>query len=52
MSGSEGLLSVDYEVSGRVQGVFFRKYTQVRGGEGGGGAGGALPAARSGPWGR
>lgn len=28
MSGSEGLLSVDYEVSGRVQGVFFRKYTQ------------------------
>lgn len=38
MSGSEGLLSVDYEVSGRVQGVFFRKYTQVRGGVGGGGA--------------
>ncbi|NXC40028.1 ACYP1 protein, partial [Penelope pileata] len=24
----QGLLSVDYEVSGRVQGVFFRKYTQ------------------------
>ncbi|NXI61124.1 ACYP1 protein, partial [Anseranas semipalmata] len=23
-----GLVSVDYEVSGRVQGVFFRKYTQ------------------------
>lgn len=23
------LLSVDYEVYGRVQGVFFRKYTQV-----------------------
>lgn len=30
MAGSEGLVSVDYEVSGRVQGVFFRKYTQVR----------------------
>lgn len=30
MAGSEGLMSVDYEVSGRVQGVFFRKYTQVR----------------------
>ncbi|POI28437.1 hypothetical protein CIB84_007813 [Bambusicola thoracicus] len=28
MAGSEGLVSVDYEVSGRVQGVFFRKYTQ------------------------
>ncbi|NP_001161477.1 acylphosphatase-1 [Gallus gallus] len=28
MAGSEGLMSVDYEVSGRVQGVFFRKYTQ------------------------
>lgn len=28
VAGSEGLLSVDYEVSGRVQGVFFRKYTQ------------------------
>nr|prf acylphosphatase isozyme Ch2 [Gallus gallus] len=27
-AGSEGLMSVDYEVSGRVQGVFFRKYTQ------------------------
>lgn len=26
---SEELLSVDYEVFGRVQGVFFRKYTQV-----------------------
>ena len=25
----EDLLSVDYEVFGRVQGVFFRKYTQV-----------------------
>ncbi|KTG44980.1 hypothetical protein cypCar_00028314 [Cyprinus carpio] len=25
---SEELLSVDYEVFGRVQGVFFRKYTQ------------------------
>lgn len=32
MAGSEGLMSVDYEVSGRVQGVFFRKYTQVRAG--------------------
>ncbi|NXF59069.1 ACYP1 protein, partial [Ciccaba nigrolineata] len=28
MAEGEGLLSVDYEVSGRVQGVFFRKYTQ------------------------
>lgn len=28
MSG-EDLLSVDYEVFGRVQGVFFRKCTQV-----------------------
>lgn len=27
---SEELLSVDYEVLGRVQGVFFRKYTQVK----------------------
>lgn len=26
---SEELLAVDYEVFGRVQGVFFRKYTQV-----------------------
>ncbi|XP_016387321.1 acylphosphatase-1 [Sinocyclocheilus rhinocerous] len=26
---SEELLCVDYEVFGRVQGVFFRKYTQV-----------------------
>lgn len=31
MAEGEGLLSVDYEVSGKVQGVFFRKYTQVRG---------------------
>ncbi|NXL31774.1 ACYP1 protein, partial [Glaucidium brasilianum] len=29
MAEGEGLLSVDYEVSGRVQGVFFRKYTQT-----------------------
>ncbi|XP_074765326.1 acylphosphatase-1 [Athene noctua] len=29
MAEAEGLLSVDYEVSGRVQGVFFRKYTQT-----------------------
>ncbi|KAK2878308.1 hypothetical protein Q8A67_019099 [Cirrhinus molitorella] len=28
---SEELLSVDYEVFGRVQGVFFRKYTQSEG---------------------
>ncbi|XP_053923175.1 acylphosphatase-1 [Cuculus canorus] len=28
MAEAEGLLSVDYEVFGRVQGVFFRKYTQ------------------------
>ncbi|XP_065611765.1 acylphosphatase-1 [Cyrtonyx montezumae] len=28
MAGGEVLVSVDYEVSGRVQGVFFRKYTQ------------------------
>lgn len=34
MAEGEGLLSVDYEVSGKVQGVFFRKYTQVRGGAG------------------
>ncbi|KAL7862282.1 hypothetical protein SRHO_G00137230 [Serrasalmus rhombeus] len=27
----EELLSVDYEVYGRVQGVFFRKYTQSEG---------------------
>ncbi|XP_056152345.1 acylphosphatase-1 [Lampris incognitus] len=27
----EDLLSVDYEVFGRVQGVFFRKYTQTEG---------------------
>ncbi|RLW09921.1 hypothetical protein DV515_00002101 [Chloebia gouldiae] len=30
MADGEGLLSVDYEVHGKVQGVFFRKYTQVR----------------------
>ncbi|KAM6275131.1 acylphosphatase-1 [Porphyrio hochstetteri] len=28
MAEAEGLLSVDYEVFGTVQGVFFRKYTQ------------------------
>ncbi|XP_052010037.1 acylphosphatase-1-like [Xyrauchen texanus] len=28
---TEELLSVDYEVYGRVQGVFFRKYTQSEG---------------------
>lgn len=26
---NEVLISVDYEIFGRVQGVFFRKYTQV-----------------------
>lgn len=25
----EDLISVDYEIFGKVQGVFFRKYTQV-----------------------
>ncbi|PWA16549.1 acylphosphatase-1 [Gambusia affinis] len=30
MSG-EGLISVDYEIFGKVQGVFFRKYTQAEG---------------------
>ncbi|KAM3595036.1 uncharacterized protein V6R79_017386 [Siganus canaliculatus] len=28
---SEELISVDYEIFGRVQGVFFRKYTQAEG---------------------
>ncbi|XP_019940603.1 acylphosphatase-1 isoform X2 [Paralichthys olivaceus] len=28
---TEHLVSVDYEVFGRVQGVFFRKYTQAEG---------------------
>ncbi|XP_047248834.1 acylphosphatase-1 [Girardinichthys multiradiatus] len=28
---SEELISVDYEVFGKVQGVFFRKYTQAEG---------------------
>nr|ACH44954.1 putative acylphosphatase organ-common type isozyme variant 1 [Taeniopygia guttata] len=28
MADGEGLLSVDYKVHGKVQGVFFRKYTQ------------------------
>ncbi|XP_010152071.1 PREDICTED: acylphosphatase-1 [Eurypyga helias] len=28
MAEGEGLVSVDYEVFGKVQGVFFRKYTQ------------------------
>lgn len=26
---NDDLISVDYEIFGRVQGVFFRKYTQV-----------------------
>lgn len=26
---NEDLISVDYDIFGRVQGVFFRKYTQV-----------------------
>lgn len=30
MADGDGLMSVDYEVHGKVQGVFFRKYTQVR----------------------
>lgn len=30
MADGDGLVSVDYEVHGKVQGVFFRKYTQVR----------------------
>ncbi|XP_027855945.1 acylphosphatase-1 [Xiphophorus couchianus] len=30
MSG-EGLISVDYEIFGKVQGVWFRKYTQAEG---------------------
>lgn len=42
MAEGEGLVSVDYEVSGKVQGVFFRKYTQVRGGAGSRGS--LLPA--------
>lgn len=28
---NEELISVDYEIFGRVQGVFFRKYTQTEG---------------------
>ncbi|KAG9336465.1 hypothetical protein JZ751_002812 [Albula glossodonta] len=31
MSGKEDIISVDYEIFGRVQGVFFRKYTQAEG---------------------
>ncbi|XP_066468177.1 acylphosphatase-1 isoform X2 [Tiliqua scincoides] len=31
MAEGEGLLSVDYEVFGKVQGVFFRKHTQTQG---------------------
>ncbi|XP_018601613.1 acylphosphatase-1 isoform X2 [Scleropages formosus] len=31
MSDQEDLISVDYEILGRVQGVFFRKYTQAEG---------------------
>lgn len=29
MAEGDSFISVDYEVSGKVQGVFFRKYTQV-----------------------
>ncbi|XP_044868252.1 acylphosphatase-1 isoform X2 [Mauremys mutica] len=29
MTEGDSLISVDYEVFGKVQGVFFRKYTQV-----------------------
>ncbi|KAJ8396883.1 hypothetical protein AAFF_G00012060 [Aldrovandia affinis] len=31
MSDKEEIISVDYEIFGRVQGVFFRKYTQAEG---------------------
>ncbi|KAK1150928.1 acylphosphatase-2-like [Huso huso] len=31
MSSSSGLVSVDYEVFGEVQGVFFRKHTEDQG---------------------
>ncbi|XP_061093639.1 acylphosphatase-1 [Conger conger] len=31
MSDKEDIISVDYEIFGRVQGVFFRKYTQAEG---------------------
>ncbi|KAG8448947.1 hypothetical protein GDO86_015858 [Hymenochirus boettgeri] len=31
MAEQEQLISVDYEVFGKVQGVFFRKYTQAEG---------------------
>uniref|UniRef100_A0A8C0JDX5 Acylphosphatase n=1 Tax=Chelonoidis abingdonii TaxID=106734 RepID=A0A8C0JDX5_CHEAB len=31
MTEGDSLISVDYEVFGKVQGVFFRKYTQAEG---------------------
>lgn len=31
MAEGDTLISVDYEIFGKVQGVFFRKYTQVSG---------------------
>ncbi|XP_063295062.1 acylphosphatase-1 [Pelobates fuscus] len=31
MAEGEQLISLDYEVFGKVQGVFFRKYTQAQG---------------------
>ncbi|XP_003214428.1 acylphosphatase-1 isoform X2 [Anolis carolinensis] len=31
MAEGDGLVSIDYEVFGKVQGVFFRKYTQAQG---------------------
>ncbi|XP_035279315.1 acylphosphatase-1 [Anguilla anguilla] len=31
MTDKEDVISVDYEIFGRVQGVFFRKYTQAEG---------------------
>ncbi|KAL8168537.1 UNVERIFIED_CONTAM: Acylphosphatase-1 [Gekko kuhli] len=31
MAEGDGLISVDYEVFGKVQNVFFRKYTQAQG---------------------
>lgn len=47
MAEGDTLISVDYEVFGKVQGVFFRKYTQVCGPRAWGlapGRGGRVPA--------
>lgn len=51
MAEGEGLVSVDYEVSGKVQGVFFRKYTQVRAGMEWDGVGSGRVLFGSIPWG-